>query len=252
MPPADSLHFEETGGAETNVPTLVFLHHGLGSVSLWRDFPQRVCAATGLPALLFDRCGHGRSPECTVSPGVDRHHKEALTLRDLLEKQKIKDFILIGHSDGASIALLYATLPDAVPPRGIISEAAHLFVEDVTRAGIRSTVDTYRTVLRQRLLRHHGEKTDRLFWNWAGGWLSPQFDSWNICAELAAVRCPVVAIQGADDEYGTIAQLEAIKHSTSGQVETVIIPACAHEPHQQAPDATLAVMERAIRSFLTS
>jgi pimeloyl-ACP methyl ester carboxylesterase len=251
MSTADSLHIEWAGEPRATLPTLVFLHHGLGSVSLWRDFPRAVNAATDLPALLFDRCGHGRSPECTTAPAFDRHYQEALTLRWLLEKHNITDFILIGHSDGATIALLYAALPGAIHPRGIISEAAHVFVEDVTRAGIRNTVDSYRTGLRQRLLRHHGDKTDRVFWTWAGSWLSPQFDSWNICADLARVRCPVVALQGTDDEYGTGAQLEAIASSSGGPVETVLIPACAHEPHQQAAAATLAAMERAIGSFRT-
>jgi pimeloyl-ACP methyl ester carboxylesterase len=228
----------------------VFLHHGLGSVSLWRDFPRQLCAATELPGLLYDRQNHGRSAPATEMPGVDRHQKEALLLTGLLQQHQVRDYILIGHSDGGTIALLCAALPDIIPPRGIISEAAHVFVEDITRAGIRATVDGYRTGLRERLLRHHGPKTDSLFWNWAGGWLSPTFDAWNICDQLGAVRCPVYAMQGAEDEYGTTAQLDAIAAGVSGTVATEIIPACAHEPHQQAPSATLSAMQRAIRSFL--
>jgi pimeloyl-ACP methyl ester carboxylesterase len=230
-------------------PVLVFLHHGLGAVSLWRDFPRQLSEATGLPAMVYDRRGHGRSPHAGGPPALDRHHQEAQVLKDLLEKHQITDFVLIGHSDGGTIALLYATLRGAVPPRGIITEAAHLFVEDVTRAGIRITVDQFSSNLRSRLMRHHGDKTDTLFWNWAGAWLSPQFDSWDISSELSRVRCPVWALQGADDEYGTHAQLQAISAGVAGPVETRIIPACAHDPHQQAPAQTLALMQQAIRSF---
>jgi pimeloyl-ACP methyl ester carboxylesterase len=227
----------------------VFLHHGLGSVSLWRDFPARLAAATGLPALVYDRCGHGKSPPCEQPRQPDYLHREARVLASLLEVHEARNPILIGHSDGGSIAFLYAALPDVPAPLGIISEAAHLFVEDVTRAGIRATVDSYRAGLRDRLLRHHGGNTDRLFWNWAGGWLSPRFDSFDVREHVAAVRCPVMAIQGLEDEYGTLAQVEAIEGSVNGPVERVLIPGCAHEPHSQAPDATFAAMVRAISSW---
>lgn len=245
----DSLHIERIQGSG---PALVFLHHGLGSVSLWRDFPRQLCEATGLPALLYDRLNHGRSLPSTEEPGVDRHHKEATILLHLLEQEQLRDFVLIGHSDGGTIALLYAALPNAIPPMGIISEAAHIFVEGITRAGIRDTVDAFRPTLRQRMIRHHGGKTDALFWNWAGSWLSPAFDSWNIRSELPKVLCPVWALQGADDEYGSIAQLDGIASGVSGPVRTQLIPACAHEPHQQASAVTLELMQHAIRSFRNS
>ncbi|MBI3682363.1 MAG: alpha/beta hydrolase [Acidobacteria bacterium] len=227
-------------------PTLVFLHHGLGCVPLWRDFPARLTGATGLPALLYDREGHGRSPALAWPRACGYLEREADVLCHLLHQEHISDFILLGHSDGGSIALLYAALSNARPPRGVISEAAHLFVEDITRAGIRRTVDSYRAGLREKLMRYHGEKTDALFWSWAGLWLAPSFDAFDIRARLGEVRCPVLALQGADDEYGTAAQLEAIAASVSGPVETLLIPSSGHEPHSDAFETAFEAMRTVI------
>ncbi len=229
---------------------MVFLHHGLGCVSLWRDFPAKLVEATGYPALVYDRQGHGRSPDL-CQPRTPRYlYEEAQVLHHLLEAEKQRDFVLAGHSDGASIALLYAAIENAPPPRAILSEAAHLFVEDITRAGIRAAVDAYSQGLRERLIRHHGEKTDTLFWNWAGAWLAPSFDAFDIRKEMRQVRCPVFALQGTDDEYGTGAQLEAIRACCQGPVETRFIPGARHEPHQQAFEATFDVMRGALLSLL--
>lgn len=230
-------------------PVLVFLHHGLGSVSQWRDFPQRLSQACGVAGLAYDRLGHGRSAGLTGPRTAAYLHDEAALLRDLLQAEGISDCILIGHSDGATIALLYAASPGA-HPRGVISEAAHLFVEDATRAGIRAAVDRYRSGLQEKLLPHHGDKTDSLFWNWAGTWLSPQFDRFDIRRPLHEVRCPVLALQGEQDEFGTVAQLEAIAASVSGPVQTVLLAGCGHQPHQEAPETTFRLMQEAIAAWL--
>lgn len=218
---------------------LVFLHHGLGSVSQWRDFPRRLSEATGCPALVYDRRGHGRSA-ALGGPRDHRYlHQEAEALAELLREEDVRDFVLIGHSDGGSIALLYPSVPGAVPPRGIITEAAHVFVEDCTRRGIREVLSGWRGRLRESLMRHHGAKTDELFLNWAGVWLSPSFDSFNITPELAAIRCPVLALQGGMDEFGSEAQLRALA-SCGAEVE--LIPGCRHEPHHEAVETVLGSM----------
>ncbi len=242
------LHVERIAGPGDR-PLLVFLHHGLGSVSLWREFPATLARTLELPALLYDRRGHGRSEPVVTPRPPDYLDREAGVLEQLLIETGTKDFILIGHSDGGTIALLYAARPDAVPPRGIVSEAAHLFVEDVTRAGIRGTVNAYGAGLREKLIRYHGSKTDRLFWDWAGLWLSPAFDDFDIRPRLNTVRCPVLALQGEQDEYGTPAQVAAIEASCSGPVRALMIPACGHEPHFQARKITSEAIEREISSW---
>ncbi|HUQ95325.1 MAG TPA: alpha/beta hydrolase [Bryobacteraceae bacterium] len=236
-----SLHVEMIAGRKSG-PTLVFLHHGLGCCALWRDYPAKLAAASGLPALVYDRLGHGRSPAAEGPRGPRYLQQEAAALADLLCARGVRDCILIGHSDGGSIALLAP-----VAARGIITEAAHLFVEPVTRRGIRKTVDLYHQGLRERLFRYHGAKTDTLFWEWAGCWLAPSFDTFDIRADVRNPRCPVLALQGADDEYGTVAQLEAIAANCGGPVETLVLPDCGHEPHQQAFNPTFEAMLRAIK-----
>jgi pimeloyl-ACP methyl ester carboxylesterase len=228
---------------------LVFLHHGLGCTALWRQFPERVAEATGLPALVYDRLGHGNSSSSVTVRTTSYLSEQAEVLRQLLALEKIQDFVPIGHSDGGTIALLHSALPDVRQPSGVITLAAHLFVEDVTRAGIRQTVDSFRNGMSDRLRKYHGRNTDKLFWDWAGTWLSPSFDSWNISDQMRKVRCPVLAIQGLQDEYGTLAQIEAIQANCDGEVETCLIPNCAHEPHVQASEAAIAAIRVALASW---
>lgn len=218
-------------------PVVVFLHHGIGSVSQWRDFPRRLCQAAGLPGLAYDRVGHGKSLPRNTPLSPRYLHHEARALEALLENQQIQRPILIGHSDGGSIALLCQT-----PLHAVITEAAHVFVEDITRQGIREVVAQY-DQLRPRLAKHHGDKTDRLFWDWASMWLSPAFDSWDIRADVAR-GSPLLALQGREDPYGTVRQLEAIGG------KSVLIPNCRHEPHHEAPAATFDLMLDAIRGWL--
>jgi len=226
-----------------NRPVLVFLHEGLGSIGQWRDFPEKICAATGCPALVYDRWGHGGSDPLTESRRPDYLHEEALlSLPEVLRQCAIDKPILIGHSDGGSIAIIYAgTYPQKVA--GIITEAAHVFVEDVTVKGIQRALEIYEsTDLRTRLARFHGRKTDSMFRGWADIWLSPEFRDWNIESCLAYITCPLLAIQGKDDEYGTPAQVASIIGKVLGPARGWLIDNCGHIPHVQATEDVFAEM----------
>lgn len=237
-PPATS-----AGGA----PTLVFLHEGLGSIGFWKDFPQRLCAETGLGGFVFDRLGHGGSDPAPGPRGVDYLDREAVDrLPAVLAAAGIEHPILIGHSDGGTIALLHAAAFPTVA-MGIVTLAAHVFVEEVTLVGIRRAVAMYeREGLRERLARYHGERTEAVFRAWADTWLSPAFRSWNVEAVLPRIVAPVLVMQGRDDEYGSLAQVEAIAAGVGGPVERCILEDCGHVPHHQARAATLA----SIRAFV--
>ncbi|MBL8227310.1 MAG: alpha/beta hydrolase [Bryobacterales bacterium] len=233
------MHVERIDSRRSS-PVLVFLHHGLGSIAQWRTFPAMLCAQVELPALLIDREGHGLSDPAPPRP-LRYLESEAERFAQYLAEQQLDEVILVGHSDGASIALLHAASNRAPRPIGVVSMAAHLFVEDVTRAGVRIAAANHSS-LRARLRRYHGSKADALFWHWAGAWLAPSFDDWDISARMRDVQCPVLALQGADDEYGTLAQVSAIQENCTGPVTRVILPDCAHEPHLQAPAETLRVI----------
>lgn len=231
----------------TNAPWLVFLHEGLGCTDAWHDFPAKVVQATRLPALLYDRQGYGRSQPRREPPGVDYLQVEAeAVLPALLTHFGIDRPILIGHSDGGTIALLYA----ARYPRqvlGIIAEAAHVLVETVTLAGIRATVEAFRHGdLEARLSRYHGAHTRQTFFNWADTWLSDDFRDWNIEACLPKIRSRLLVLQGLADPYGTAHQAAAIAAGAGGRVRQVLIPDCGHVPHRQAPRRTLAAVHRFI------
>jgi len=222
-------------------PTLVFLHEALGCIDMWKDVPARLSGMTGLPALVYDRYGHGRSGAPGTPRGPDYLDREAFEiLPEVLAAGGVADPLLIGHSDGGSIALLYAS---RFPVRAAVTEAAHVFVEDVTLAGIRDAVDAWRTTdLQQKLARYHGRNTGALFAGWSETWLSDAFASWNIEAALPRVTCPTLIIQGEDDEYGTKRQVNAIAAGISGAVRTLLLPDCRHVPHLQAADRVLPVI----------
>ncbi|HOF04663.1 MAG TPA: alpha/beta hydrolase [Syntrophales bacterium] len=230
-------------GRARDFPWLVFLHEGLGSIGQWRDFPVTLCEKTGLPGLVYDRWGYGGAEVCREQGNRDYLHREALTfLPRVLDHFGIARAVFIGHSDGGTIALIFG---GAYPERtaGIITEAAHVFVEDVTLAGIRDAVTAYATTdLKARLARYHGDKTDLVFRRWSETWLGPSFRDWNIEALLPRVGCPVLAIQGEDDPYGTPAQVKAIVAQTAGPAEGFLVPRCGHIPHTQARETVLAAM----------
>lgn len=221
-------------GASSKGPTVVLLHEGLGSVDGWRGFPERLVAATGLPMLLYDRRGYGLSDPRVEPWGVDYLHRAALgELPAVLRACGIERPVLLGHSDGGTIALLYASRHD---PAAIITEAAHVFVEEAAREGIRRTVRWWNSGdLGPRLERLHGAKTEAVFQSWADTWLAPWFDRWSIVGELHHVRCPALLIQGADDEYATPRHLAEIAARLAGPVRCELVAGCGHAPHHDRP-----------------
>lgn len=238
------LHAEEVrpAGGRTR-PTLVLLHDSLGSVGLWRDLPERLAAVLGVPVLAYDRRGHGASDPLGREPRTERYlHDEAATLARVLEAAGVDDAVLLGHSDGASIALLAAALHPR-PVRAVVSEAAHVFVEERTLEGIRAAREALAAGdLAARLERHHGEKAAALAAAWIGTWLSPGFRGWNVEAELRGIRCPVLVLQGELDEYGTEEQVRAIARGVGGPAQVAVLPGVRHTPHRDAPEEVLRLV----------
>ncbi len=219
-------------------PELVFLHEGLGSVSHWRDFPARASAATGCPVTVYSRYGSGQSDVLAEARGVWYMHNEALSaLPDLLTQLGIESPVLVGHSDGGSIALIYAGAHDQV--RGLVLLAPHVFVEDLSVASIAEAKVKFETTnLPEKLARHHRDVA-RTFWGWNNIWLHPDFRRWNIEEYLPRITCPILAIQGLDDQYGTMAQVHAIARQSKGPVEILALPDCRHSPQRDQPEAVL-------------
>jgi pimeloyl-ACP methyl ester carboxylesterase len=243
------LEYYWTRQPEAGETVLIFLHEGLGSAGLWRDFPAAVSSATGTPALVYSRYGYGGSDVLSEKRGVDYMHHEALEVLPLLRAELgIEEAILVGHSDGASIALIHAGA-GKWPVRALALEAAHVFVEDIGVAGIEAAKTAYDTTdLPQRLARHHAD-ADKTFFGWNDIWLDPAFRSWNIENSLGAITCPALVIQGEDDEYGTAAQVAAIRDQVSGPVETHMLAGCGHSPHRDQPDQTLSAIAGFIKNL---
>jgi pimeloyl-ACP methyl ester carboxylesterase len=244
-----SLHYQRIEG-EAGKPALVFLHEGLGSIRQWRDFPAKLCAATGCTGFVYDRYGYGQS-EVLAEPRrtVRFMHDEALiALPELLTAASLKDPILIGHSDGASIALIHAGAGHAV--RAVVAMAPHVFIEPICISSIRKATETFETTdLPARLGRYHKDAR-KTFYGWADVWLDPQFEGWDIRADyLPGVRCPVLAIQGRDDEYGTMEQLEEIKRRVSGPCERVKLENCGHAPYRDQAESVLEKVETFINQL---
>ncbi len=236
------LHAERLIPAQASAgPTLVFLHEGLGSIGQWRHFPAELCARVGLPGLVYERWGYGQSAALTGPRPDDYLEQEArVTLPEVLTVCGIdQPAILFGHSDGASIALLFAA---AYPERtrAVISEAAHVFVEEVCLAGIRLAVATYaRGELREGLQRYHGANTDSMFRGWSDAWLRLARRHWDVTAELMRILCPLLIIQGADDEYATRAQVDTLAQGVRSPTQELWLANCAHSPHHQARELVL-------------
>lgn len=261
MRPLDPQGFVEIDGAALEYrwippavpgrPTLVLLHEGLGCVALWKDFPDRVAAATGCGTFVYSRRGYGRSTPVTPPRPLRYMHDEGLAvLPALLDTLGFANVVLVGHSDGASIALIHAGSGRAGRIRGVIAAAPHVFNEDLCVASIEKAREAYETTdLRARLQRLHGDNVDGAFWGWNRAWLDPGFRAWNIEEFLPAIRAPLLVIQGDDDEYGTAAQYEAIRAKAGGPVEVLTLAACRHSPHRDQPDATLAAMRRFIETL---
>lgn len=250
------LDYEWIGPGPKDAPTLVFLHEGLGSVAMWRDFPAKVAEATGLGALVYSRYGYGKSDVLKEPRKVDYMHDEAfVTLPEVLTGLGVRDPILIGHSDGGSIALLYGGSVAArragkgkngPAPRALITMAAHVFVEQLSVDSIAAAKTAFETTdLPKRLGRYHDD-VDKMFWGWNNIWLLPAFFHWNIEAYLPTIACPILAMQGEDDEYGTIKQVEAIRDRAGGPVTVAMLPKCKHSPHRDQ----LALTIETISGFL--
>jgi pimeloyl-ACP methyl ester carboxylesterase len=222
-------------------PTIVMLHEGLGSLALWKDFPARLASRTGCAVLAYSRYGHGSSDELMEKRPVEfMHHEGEVVLPELLDKLDIAQPILLGHSDGGSIALIFAG-KYSDRPRALILEAPHVFVEDLSVASITQAKVNYQTTdFPQKLGRYH-EHVDATFWGWNDIWLDPKFRSWNIEQYLSAIRCPILCIQGEEDEYGTIAQVKAIK-AHAPATEILMLPNCKHSPHRDQQAVALARM----------
>ena len=226
-------------------PPLVLLHEGLGSVGLWRGFPQRLAAATNRRTIAFSRYGHGDSDPPPKPRTPSFMHEEALeVLPELFAKTQIQTPIQVGHSDGASIALIYAAHH---PVKGVVAIAPHVFVEEMCLAEIRQTKRTYETtVLRDRMARHH-RNPDAAFYGWNDVWLHPEFPQWNIECETDQITAPLLLIQGTKDQYGTMAQLESIERRAKGPITRVHLD-CQHSPPTELPDQTA----EAIASFTSA
>jgi pimeloyl-ACP methyl ester carboxylesterase len=235
------LQYEWHGPPPDHAPTLVFLHEGLGCVETWRDFPARVAAATGCGAMVYSRAGYGKSDPVALPRPTSFMHEEALTtLPQVLEATKVRDAILFGHSDGASIALIHAGSGSATCLRGLVLEAPHVFVEDISVASIAKAADNYENGdLKKRLQQYHGDNVDCAFWGWNRVWLDPAFRDWNIEEYLPKISVPILVIQGENDEYGTLRQIEAIEKGCAVDMEKLILPSCGHSPHRDHPELVI-------------
>lgn len=245
-----SLEYSWLGPPPEEAATLIFLHEGLGCVSTWRDFPARLAEATGCGALVYSRAGYGGSDPITLPRPVSFMHDEALvTLPEVLNATGVRDCFLVGHSDGGSIALIYAGGFRDPRLRGLVLEAPHVFVEDLSVESIARAAEQYREGgLRAALERHHGSNTECAFWGWNRVWLDPAFRSWNIVEYLPRITAPVLVIQGEGDEYGTLRQVEALERGCAAPVKGVILQDCGHSPHRDRPGRTLDEMASFIRT----
>jgi pimeloyl-ACP methyl ester carboxylesterase len=234
---------ELPGGA----PPLVLLHEGLGSVGLWREFPQRLQSLTGRRLIAFSRFGHGRSdpPAHPRTPAF--FHEEALdVLPELLQALNVERPVLVGHSDGASIAIIHAA---AHPVAGLVLLAPHVFVEDVTLQAIRETRTAYADGgLRNRMARHHDDP-DAAFHGWCDVWLDPSFPTWNLEEETRRLTAPSLLIQGADDPYGSLAQIDRIEALSPGHCERLVVPG-GHSPHLEHPAGVTAAIADCLPRFV--
>ena len=241
------LEYRMIGPRPDEAATVVLLHEGLGSAGLWGDFPDRIAAATGLGVFAYSRAGYGHSSAATLPPRTTFMHEEAReVLPRVLDAIGIARGILLGHSDGASIATIYAGSVADHRVGGLVLLAPHFFAEAFGIAEIVRMRDLYGSGdLRARLARWHRDP-DSAFLSWSGPWLDPEFRTWDLAEELAHIRVPMLVIQGEDDQYGTLCQVETAKAECQCPVEALILPGVRHVPHREAAGETL----RAIVDFI--
>ncbi len=229
-------------------PALVLLHEGLGCVALWKDFPDRLAAATGAGVLVYSRAGYGRSSPVEVPRPLGYMQDEGLrVLPRLLDEAGLEEVVLLGHSDGGSIALVHAGAADpGGRVKGLVTFAAHVLCEELSVRSIEEARRAYlHGDLRQRLMRLHGDNVDCAFWGWNRAWLDPGFRAWNLEEYLPGIRVPALVVQGRDDPYGTEEQVRRIVRGSGGPTEVLWLERCGHSPHRDQPEATL----RAVADF---
>ncbi|MGH8750504.1 MAG: alpha/beta fold hydrolase [Burkholderiales bacterium] len=237
------IEYQLLRAANSDAPVMVLLHEGLGSLAMWKDFPRQVAHAAGCNVLVYSRYGYGQSDPLRAPRRVDFMHDEALNaLPELLDKLGIEKPLLFGHSDGGSIALIHAG-GSGRSVAGVIAMAPHVLVEDISISSIQAAKHTYQTTdLRDKLARYHGDP-DSAFWGWNDIWLHPEFRAWNIEEFLPRIACPLLAIQGEDDEYGTLEQIERIAR-LAPDVDLLKLTDCRHSPHRDQPAAVIEAVTR--------
>ena len=240
------LEYRRVGPAPSEAPTILLLHEGLGSVSMWRDFPERLAAVTGAGVFAYSRAGYGRSTACALPRPLTYMHEEARdVLPAVLDAIGFRGGILFGHSDGASIAAIHAGSHRDDRIWGVAMMAPHFFTEDMCIAEIAAAKTVYETTdLRDRLARHHGDNVDFAFWGWNRTWLDPAFRQWDIREYLPRIRVPVLAFQGEDDQYATADQITVVEAACPGSVDAFLLADCRHSPHRDQPERTLAAVRR--------
>jgi pimeloyl-ACP methyl ester carboxylesterase len=249
---AQRLEYRMIGPRPGDAPTLVMLHEGLGCVGLWGDFPDRLQKATGCGVFVYSREGYGQSSPAKLPRPLTYMHDEARqTLPALLDAIGFRDGVLIGHSDGASIAAIYAGSHQDHRVRALVLIAPHFFTEDAGIASIAEAKKAYETTdLRAKLARWHKD-VDNAFYGWNGAWLDPDFRKWDITEQLAYIRVPILIVQGEGDQYGTVAQIEAAQRDCYCPVDVALLPGARHNPQREAPDETLRAISDYVNHMLT-
>jgi len=237
---ASDLEYRMIGPSPEQAPTIVMLHEGLGSAALWGDFPEKLQAATGAGVFVYSRAGYGASTSVKLPRPLDYMDVEALdVLPKLLDAIGFRRGLLVGHSDGASIATIYAGSHQDHRVQGMALIAPHFIVEDISVTSIAEIKTAYETTnLKEKLARWHTD-VDNAFCGWNGAWLDPKFRTWDISEFLAYIRVPIAILQGVDDQYGTMRQVEIAREECYCPVDVTLIPGAGHQPHREAPGATL-------------
>lgn len=250
---AQKLEYRMIGPRPDAAPTLVLLHEGLGCVGLWGDFPDKLQKATGCGVFVYSRAGYGKSSPVKLPRPLSYMHDEAReTLPALLDVIGCRRGLLVGHSDGASIATIYAGTHQDHRVGGLVLIAPHFFTEDPGIASIEEARKAYETTdLRQRLSRWHAD-VDNAFRGWNGAWLDPDFRNWDITEQLAYIRVPMLIVQGEDDQYGTVKQIEVARQECYCPVEVALLPGARHSPQRETPEPTLAAMTEFIARVLAN
>lgn len=245
------LNYTWVNDKQKSETVILFLHEALGSIGQWKSFPEELCQQLQLPGIIYERTGHGQSPALPGERKSDYLHNYALKelpefITFLSESFKIKEFILLGHSDGGTIALLYtAHFPEKI--KAVITLAAHVINEPETIAGVSPAVKAYEAGKLDGLKKYHGEKTEALFYAWANIWRDPSFKNWDITNEIKPINTPLLSIQGKDDQYGTEKQLKLIEEST--QAQTSLLENCGHHPHLEQKDLVIEQITSFIRQI---